>query len=463
MFLKLALKQFFDFDEFRPGQEEVIKSVLSGKDTLGVLPTGTGKSLCYQLSGYLVEGLVLVVSPLIALMEDQVSSLQAAGEKRCIALTSQVEPSDRYAILQRLAQYKFLFLSPEMLQNPQVLKALGGVKLAFLVVDEAHCVSQWGIDFRPEYRLLPGAKKQLGNPVVLALTATATPAVTTDIQNLLLDESGQVFRHSADRPNIAYFVEQPEDKTAWVKEYLSQTKDSGLIYCATRQEVEELYQALSGSYACGYYHGGLASDQRRLLQQQFLQGQLQVLIATNAFGMGINKPDLRFVIHYDLPDSPENYLQESGRAGRDGQAAQAILLYQPGDERVSQFFQQKLWEERSGLLALLAGKISQGTPLQEKWREVMEQTGKEDLPEQLAANAQGKDQRLQQMLAYIRTEGCRRAFLLQYFGEKLTRIPPRCCDFHGASLFTPAESEQEEELFPTTSPLTWQEIMLKLF
>ena len=264
MFLKLALKQFFDFDEFRPGQEEVIKSVLAQKDTLGVLPTGTGKSLCYQLAGYLVEGLVLVVSPLIALMEDQVSALQAAGEKRCIALTSQVEQGDRYAILRRLKQYKFLFLSPEMLQNAQVLAALNTVKLAFLVVDEAHCVSQWGIDFRPEYRLLPGVKEQLGNPVVLALTATATPAVMEDIQKLLLNDTGQVFRHSADRPNIAYFVEQPADKIAWVKNYLSQTKGSGLIYCATRQGVEELYQALSGTFSCGYYHGGLASDQRRL-------------------------------------------------------------------------------------------------------------------------------------------------------------------------------------------------------
>lgn len=463
MFLKLALKQFFDFDEFRPGQEDVIKSVLSKKDTLGVLPTGTGKSLCYQLAGYLVEGLVLVVSPLIALMEDQVSSLQAAGEKRCIALTSQVTQGDRYAILQRLSQYKFLFLSPEMLQNPQVMAALDQVRLAFLVVDEAHCVSQWGIDFRPEYRLLPDIKKALGNPVVLALTATATAAVTEDIQKVLLNEAGQVFRHSADRPNIAYFVETPADKIAWVRNYLSQTKESGLIYCATRQEVEDLYQELSGSFACGYYHGGLASDQRRLLQQQFLQGQLQVLIATNAFGMGINKPDLSFVIHYDLPDSPENYLQESGRAGRDGQAAQAILLYQPGDEHVAQFFQQKLWEERAGLLALLAGKVAQGTPLQEKWQAVMKQTGNESLPVQLAENARSKDQRLQEMLAYIQTAGCRREFLLQYFDEPLTELPERCCDFHGASLMAVQKLGEVAPHSPGESELTWQEIMLKLF
>lgn len=463
MFLKLALKQFFDFDEFRPGQEEVIKSVLAQKDTLGVLPTGTGKSLCYQLAGYLVEGLVLVVSPLIALMEDQVSALQAAGEKRCIALTSQVAQGDRYAILRRLKQYKFLFLSPEMLQNSQVLAALNTVKLAFLVVDEAHCVSQWGIDFRPEYRLLPGVKEQLGNPVVLALTATATPAVTEDIQKLLLNDTGQVFRHSADRPNIAYFVEQPADKIAWVKNYLSQTKGSGLIYCATRQGVEELYQALSGTFSCGYYHGGLASDQRRLLQQQFLQGQLRFLIATNAFGMGINKPDLRFVLHYDLPDSPENYLQESGRAGRDGKPAQAILLYQAGDERISQFFQQKMWEERAGLLALLSGKVSQGTPLQEKWQAVMKQTQNATLPDQLAENAQEKEQRLQQMLAYIATPGCRREFLLRYFGEELTNIPERCCDFHGADLLQEQSLPGQRECSAKEKELTWQEIMLKLF
>ncbi|WP_368251513.1 ATP-dependent DNA helicase RecQ [Enterococcus sp. 2201sp1_2201st1_B8_2201SCRN_220225] len=460
MFLKLALKQYFGFDEFHPGQEAVIESVLSGHDTLGILPTGTGKSLCYQLPGYLVEGLVVVVSPLIALMEDQVSSLQATGEKRCISLTSHVEPRDRYAILQRLKQYKFLFLSPEMLRTPVVLKALTQVKLAFLVVDEAHCVSQWGIEFRPEYRLLPEVKKQLNNPVTLALTATATKKVAKDIENLLLNDQCQIFRHSSDRPNIAYFVEQPEDKTVWIDHYLQQTQASGLIYCATRQSVEDLYQALSGKIPCGYYHGGLSQDQRRLLQQQFLQGQLQVLIATNAFGMGINKPDLRFVIHYDLPDSPESYLQESGRAGRDGKAAQGILLYQTGDERVQQFFQQKLWEERSGLQALLEGKATAKTDLQEKWLTLMDETNNQELLTELADNALSKDQRLNSMLDYVKTKGCRRQFLLAYFGEDVTETPEVCCDFHGAQL---AFFKGEEKTESTTAVTAWQEILLKLF
>ncbi|MFZ8765557.1 RecQ family ATP-dependent DNA helicase [Enterococcus diestrammenae] len=463
MLLKLALKSYFDYDEFRPGQREIIESLLSGHDTLGILPTGTGKSLCYQLAGYLTSGLVVVVSPLIALMEDQVAALQARGEKRAIALTSQLTWEEKSYLLQRLHQYKFLFVSPEMLQNPPVLAALQKQELAFMVVDEAHCLSQWGIDFRPEYRLLPECKKALGNLPVLALTATATAPVAKDIATQLLDADGVIHQFSADRPNIAYFVYQPADKRAWLLEFLRQTEACGLIYCVTRSQVEALYECLRGEFSVGYYHGGLESDQRKLLQQQFSTGKLQLMIATNAFGMGINKGDLRFVIHYELPDSPENYLQESGRAGRDGEAAQAILLYQSGDEQIHRYFHQKLLEERQGLERLLTSPSKQSsaaTPLQEKWLHLIKGESGSQLPQALANNEANKEARLQAMLGYIHEPNCRRQYLLRYFDEEPPAAQEPCCDLHGATLVYP---KGEQRVATLEEKGNWRDILLKLF
>ena len=296
MELTELLKTKFNYDHFRPGQQEIIETLLKGNSVLGMLPTGTGKSLCYQLPGYLLEGTVIVISPLISLMEDQVAQLQRLGEKRAVSLNSLLSSWEKQWVLNEAYKYKFIFMSPEMFLTPNVQKTLQAMKLSFVVVDEAHCISQWGIDFRPEYLKLAEGIKNVGVSLILALTATATRAVRQDIQRLLFDDKAQEFVYSVDRPNISFFVYQ-EDKNKKLQELVESLNGSGIIYCATRKKVEELYHALKQNHTVAYYHGGLSGQERRMLQQQFLAGDLQLLIATNAFGMGINKDNIRFVIH----------------------------------------------------------------------------------------------------------------------------------------------------------------------
>lgn len=453
------LKHYFGFDTFRPGQAETIDALLAGRDTLTQLPTGTGKSLCYQLTGYLTEGLVLVVSPLISLMEDQVHSLQRMGEKRVTLLNSTLLASEKQFIVAHLAHYKFLFLSPEMLQNEHVLARLQQQKIALFVVDEAHCISQWGMDFRPEYRQLGGVKKLLGNPVTLALTASATPEVRQDIQQLLFANQGVEFVYSVDRPNIGLFVYETTDKLAQLQAILP-SDEATIIYCATRKTVEELYETLRTTVKVGYYHGGLTAAERSLLQQQFQRNQLQLLIATNAFGMGINKPDIRYVIHYDVPDSLENYVQEIGRAGRDGKPSYAILLYREQDEHIHHFFQENLMIERVRLeyeQQQIDGDSRPIDSLQTKWQ--AQQATNPNFMEQLKYHEQQKKKKLSQMIAYIHETTCRRQFILRYFAEASTGNSTNCCDLHG--MIVPekkpslriVEKEQEE----------WQEILKKIF
>lgn len=454
-----ALKHYFGYPSFRQNQKEIIQSLLAGKDTLGILPTGNGKSLCYQLTGYLKEGLVLIVSPLISLMEDQVHSLLSFGEKRVVALNSTLQPFEKAFVLQQLPQTKFLFLSPEMLLQPAVLNTLKQQAIALFVVDEAHCVSQWGIDFRPEYRNLGLAKEALGHPVTLALTATANQKVQQDMEQLLLDKP-VVYRDSANRENIGLFVQVTEDKRSTLEELLRKVEGPGIIYCATRKAVEALYHELKGRYSLGYYHGGLDYQQRSFLQKQFHDGQLQFLIATNAFGMGINKSDIRYVIHYDLPDSMENYIQEIGRAGRDQQSSYAVLLYQAGDESIHHFFQKTTRMKREELMFQVEQKIE--VPLddiQEKWRQ---QGAIEGMPQFLASlkeNEWEKQGKLQQMLDYISWEGCRRQKMLGALGEEIHEFPALCCDFHGGEL--PKKRREKLEIPVLTSD--WESILAKMF
>lgn len=446
-YLEDKLVELFGFDTFRDGQKETIESLLHGRDTLMQVPTGTGKSLCYQLTGYLLDGLVIVVTPLISLMEDQVQRLLQQNEQRVTYLNSQLSKEERYYILQHLQAYKFLFVSPEMLHQPRLTQALKQQKIALFVVDEAHCISQWGIDFRPEYRQLQKIKEDLGNPLTLALTASATSAVREEISTMLCRPGYQEIMYSVDRPNIQLFVKRTEDKFAQLTEALAQSEGATIIYCATRKKVEEVYQFLKNEYLVGYYHGGLTSNERSSLQQQFQKNQLQILIATNAFGMGIDKADIRVVIHFDLPDSIENYLQEIGRAGRDGKESYALLLYQEFDERIHYFFQEKLTQEIQQFQWLLKQQqpellLPKQETLHKKWLRAYEQN--EIFLVELEQYEGIKKQKLQAMKGYIDTMDCYRTYLLQYFGETVTRSSTTCCSLDTATWPNHVRPKREE-------------------
>ena len=458
MDLTQLLREKFHHDQFRPGQQEIIETILNGESVLGMLPTGTGKSLCYQLPGYLIDGTVIIISPLISLMEDQVAQLQRLGEKRAVALNSLLSSWEKQWILSEIHHYKFIFMSPEMFLSSEVQKALQAARLALIVVDEAHCISQWGIDFRPEYLKIADGTKFIGGPLVLALTATATPAVRMDIQRLLFRENqAKEFIFSVGRPNISYFVYQ-ETKLEKLQELITTLEGSGIIYCATRKKVEELYQTFKHQHAIAYYHGGLSGQERRMLQQQFLADDLRILIATNAFGMGINKENIRFVIHYDLPDSPENYLQEVGRAGRDGQPSQAILLYEAGDEYIHHFLQEqtdqskKLFEIKQRMTDLVFED-----PLIKKWEQFFPNESSR-LMDLLSQRGKTKKIQLQKMLDYISTKECRRAFLIAYFGETSAGENHNCCDNDGALLKAKPVKQLNSE-----AHLSWEKIIQKIF
>ena len=349
-----------------------------------------------------------------------------------------------------------------MLTNPSLLEQLKKQDIALYVVDEAHCVSQWGVDFRPEYQQLGKIREHLGNPVTLALTATATDLVAKDIRQVLFDRQPKEVRQSVNRQNISLFVRKTQQKEQELEQFMERAQGAAIIYCATKKEVERLYHLFRERFSVGYYHGGLDTAQRRQLQQQFVKNQLQFLIATNAFGMGIDKSDIRYVIHYDLPDSLENYVQEIGRAGRDQEESAAILLYQSGDERIHYFFNQLSREQRQNFELYLEYAAEQAPfdELQKKWMELIQQSEKpENWVERLKRQEKEKEFRLQQMLRYIHEEDCRRKFILAYFGEELSEKPQNCCDIDGAKV----ELLPKKKAFSKTEPLHWESILLNLF
>lgn len=437
--LEDALHEHFGYTSFRDGQREAISATLEGSDTLIMLPTGTGKSICYQLSGYLLEGLTVIVSPLLSLMEDQVGKMRQMGEKRVAALNSFLTFSEKQAILQSLAYLKFLFLSPEMLDQPFVLEALKTQKIALFAIDEAHCISQWGFDFRPEYLELGKARAELGYPTTMALTATATKEVEQEILDVLLLHSKKVekVRISLDRPNIFLSVQKVDsNKEALFLAYAKELPKPGIVYFSSKKQAEESAERLNvlNIGRTEAYHSSISKDDKIKIQTQFLNGELDIICATSAFGMGIDKANIRFVIHYHVPGSPEQYLQEIGRCGRDGKPSVALLLADESGFRIHTHLIETGYPTRVMLEAayskLNENILKESTEVQ---AELSRYYAKSDLSlNETLSIIEHRQKTKQKQLAWMRrfvnmNDQCLRTTLLSYFGEPPSAQVETCC------------------------------------
>jgi ATP-dependent DNA helicase RecQ len=398
------LKKYFGHTEFRSGQSELIDSILQGKDVLGIMPTGAGKSLCYQIPALLFEGITLVVSPLISLMKDQVNALVQSGVQAAY-LNSSLSPGQYAEVLRRAfnGRYKIIYVAPERLVVEEFIRFAEQVKISLLTVDEAHCVSQWGQDFRPHYlKIVEFIERLSYRPVVGAFTATATKEVREDVVTILRLANPLVITTGFDRKNLYFEVRKPEHKFSALLEIVSENKGkSGIIYCSTRNTVESVCADLKGrGFPVTRYHAGLSDAERRENQDDFLYDRKPLMVATNAFGMGIDKSNVSFVVHYNMPKNLESYYQEAGRAGRDGEPADCILLYSGQDVRTNQYLIDN----------------TEDNP---------------DLPEEMREEVKKRDrERLKLMTYYCTTSDCLRQYILKYFGESAANYCDNCSNCH---------------------------------
>lgn len=418
MNINQTLKQYFGYDSLRTGQEELINGILAGHDVLGIMPTGAGKSLCYQLPALMLKGITLVISPLISLMSDQVKALNQAGVHAAYINSSLTENQIRMALsYASQGRYKIIYVAPERLNTPRFLDFACNADISMLTVDEAHCISQWGQDFRPSYLEIAGFLTRLPRrPIVSAFTATATERVKNDIVASLGLNNPVTMVTGFDRPNLFFRVvtrKGGSQKDNSIINYVKKHEDeSGIIYCATKKNVDKLYTLLNEhGISAGRYHAGLSNEERKQNQEDFTYDRIRVMVATNAFGMGIDKSNVRYVLHYNMPQSLEYYYQEAGRAGRDGEEAECVLFFSKQDIMINKF--------------LLQNKASAG-----------------DMASDMQKTANDL-RKLQQMINYCETDKCLREFILSYFGDTTPCICNKC------SNCVVVEDEEEETYVET--------------